>query len=94
MKHTTYDPKEFKKCHIQMIKMKMKKRTDNNKIESPYFSPKQVAHRWQCSRSTVDRIAQKAGFSRLCLGDGKNSPIRYVKEEVIAYENTRLISTH
>ena len=67
------------------------KNNRNKQLESPYFSPKQLALRWQCSRSTVDRIAQKAGFSRLCLGDGRNSVIRYVRKEVEAYEAERLV---
>ena len=38
-------------------KITMKKCNDNKQGETPYLSPKQVALRWQCSRSSVDRIA-------------------------------------
>lgn len=57
----------------------------------PYVSPNELAERWSCSRSSVDRIARRAGLSRLYLGDGKNSIVRYVRKEVEAYEDTRRI---
>lgn len=60
---------------------------------TPYISPNELAERWQCSRSSVDRIARRAGLSRLCIGEGKNGTIRYLKKEVIAYEKERLIAT-
>ena len=69
----------------------MRQSKDNNQVESPYFSPKQLAQRWQCSRSSVDRIVRKAGFTRLCLGEGQNGIVRYPREEVIAYEQQRLV---
>lgn len=59
--------------------------------ETPYISPSELSERWRCGRSSVDRIARKACFTRLCLGDGKNGMIRYLKEEVIAYEASRCI---
>jgi hypothetical protein len=58
---------------------------------SPYLSPKELAQRWRCSRSSVDRIAQRAGLSRLCLGEGRNGIVRYIRKEVEAYEASRLI---
>ncbi|MBA7606228.1 hypothetical protein ES703_13376 [subsurface metagenome] len=61
--------------------------------ESPYISPNELAIRWQCSRSSVDRIARRASLTRLCIGEGKNGSIRYLKKEVIAYEKERLIAT-
>ena len=57
---------------------------------SPYVTPRELAARWQCARSSVDRIARKAGFTRLCLGEGKNGMIRYLRKEVEAYELLRL----
>lgn len=57
---------------------------------SPFISPKELATRWRCSRSSVDRIARQAGFTKLCLGRGKNGTVRYVRKEVIAYEVARL----
>lgn len=57
--------------------------------QSPYLSPREVAERWRCSRSTVDRVAQRAGLTRLYLGEGRNGVVRYVKKEVEAYEASR-----
>lgn len=60
--------------------------------ESPYISPNELAVRWQCSRSSVDRIARREGLKCLYLGeDGKNGTVRYLREEVTAYEQNRLI---
>jgi len=60
--------------------------------ESVYISPKELAGRWQCSRSSVDRIARRGGLTRLCLGEGKNGIVRYIREEVAAYEASRRIT--
>jgi|GEM_PF-2074174 len=62
----------------------------NNNHTDPYVSPKELVQRWNCSRSSVDRFARKAGLTRLCLGEGKNGTVRYLREEVVAYENKRL----
>lgn len=59
--------------------------------ESGYMSPGELALRWKCSRSSVDRIARRAGFTRLCLGTGKNGLIRYLRKEVEAYEASRFV---
>lgn len=59
--------------------------------DSPYISPKELAMRWCCARSSVDRIARKAGFTRMCLGHGKNGAIRYLRDEVILFEKKRMI---
>lgn len=64
-------------------------RSDKPGAPSAYIAPNELSHRWQCSRSSVDRIAQRAGLSRVYLGEGKNGMVRYVREEVIAYENRR-----
>ena len=60
-------------------------------VESPYFSPKELAVRWRCSRSSVDRIARRAGISRIPLGEGRNGMIRYPRKEVEAYEASRKV---
>ena len=57
--------------------------------QSPYLSPKELATRWRCARSSVDRIARRAGLTRLCLGDGKNGIVRFIKKEVEAFEASR-----
>lgn len=54
-----------------------------------YVAPKELAQRWQCSRSSVDRIARRAGMTRVFLGDGVNGMIRYVRKEVERYEQSR-----
>ena len=57
--------------------------------EPPYISPKELAERWQCSRSSVDRIARRAKLRRFCFGKGQNGMIRYLRKEVIAYERKK-----
>jgi hypothetical protein len=58
-------------------------------VESPYLSPRELAERWRCSRSSVDRIARRAGLHRVCLGHGRNGIVRYLRKEVIAFEDAR-----
>jgi hypothetical protein len=55
----------------------------------PYLSPKELKERWRCSRSSVDRIARRAGLTRLCLGEGRNGIVRYSRKEVEAFETKR-----
>ena len=40
----------------------------------------------------VAAFAAVAGLTRVCLGDGKNGMVRYIREEVIAYEQSRRVS--
>lgn len=65
----------------------------NGMEEHPYISPKELAKRWRCGRSSVDRIARKAGFTRLYLGEGRNGIVRYLIKEVMFYESSRSIVT-
>lgn len=58
---------------------------------SPYISPSELANRWRCARSSVDRIAGRAGLKRLYLGEGKNGIVRFVRKEVEAYEALRTV---
>ncbi|MGD0660214.1 MAG: hypothetical protein ABSD38_19310 [Syntrophorhabdales bacterium] len=58
---------------------------------SPYISPGELARRWRCSRSTVDRIARRGGLRRLLLGEGKNGMVRYVLCEVEELERKSTI---
>ncbi len=58
---------------------------------SPYLSGKELAERWQCARSSVDRIARRNGMKRLYLGEGKNGIVRFLRKEVEAYEAARLV---
>ncbi len=59
--------------------------------ESPYISPNELAARWRCARSSVDRIAGRAKLKRLLLGEGKNGLVRYLRKEVEDYERSRTI---
>jgi hypothetical protein len=66
------------------------KTLDLNSTETrPYMSPKELQERWQCSRTSVDRIARRAGLTRLCLGEGRNGIVRYSRKEVEAFEAKR-----
>lgn len=58
-----------------------------------YISPNQLARRWCVSRSTADRVARQNGFTRFMPGEGRNATVRYVMEEVIRYEQSRLIAS-
>ncbi len=44
--------------------------------------------RW-CSRSSVDRIARRGGLTRVCLGEGRNGIVRFVRMEVEQFEASR-----
>ncbi len=58
----------------------------------PFISPRELAARWRCGRSSVDRLARLAGMTRLCLGSGRNGTVRYLITEVEAYEASRMIA--
>ncbi len=67
-------------------------KTANAVLEtSEFVSPKELARRWQCSRSSVDRIARRNHFTRLCLGEGENGMVRYLRKEVEAHEASRRV---
>jgi len=67
------------------------RRSESSTERPPYFSPRELAERWRCSRSSVDRIARRAGLTRLCLGEGRNGIVRFSREEVEAYEASRRV---
>lgn len=62
-----------------------------NDTVSPLMAPREVAERWRCSRSSVDRVAQRAGLRRVCLGTGQRGMVRYLRDEVLRFEQSRLI---
>lgn len=66
-------------------------RSESTEVLSPYLSPRELAERCRCSRSSVDRIARRAGLSRLCLGEGANGIVRFDRKELEAYEATRRV---
>jgi hypothetical protein len=57
-----------------------------------YISPKDLAVRWGCARSSVDRYCKAEGLHRLLLGRGKNACVRYLWSEVEALERKRTVS--
>ncbi len=59
--------------------------------DSPYISPKELAERWRCARSSVDRIASRAKLKKMFLGEGKNGIVRYLRKEVEEYERSRTV---
>jgi hypothetical protein len=60
--------------------------------DPPYLAPKELQERWRCSRSSVDRIARRAGLTRFCLGEGRNGIVRYSRKEVETFEAQRQVS--
>lgn len=64
----------------------MGKHRERVEVISPYVSPNELAERWRCGRSSVDRIATRAGLKKLYLGEGKNGIVRFIRKEVEAYE--------
>ena len=64
---------------------------ENREVVSEYIAPKELARRWQCSRSSVDRIAKRAGMARVLLGEGRNGIVRYLRSEVDVYERSRMM---
>jgi len=59
---------------------------------SPYISPSELAERWRCSRSSVDRIARRAGLTRILFGTGRNGIVRFDRKEVMLYEASRRVA--
>lgn len=73
----------------------MKQASKQPSPEPVYISPNELSKRWQCSRSSVDRIAQRSGMTRICLGEGKNGMVRYLRAEALELEQQRTIKpTH
>lgn len=59
--------------------------------KNPFISAKELSERWQCARSSVDRVARRAGMKRFVLGDGKNGMVRFLRKDVENYERDRMI---
>ncbi len=93
MSKPTHISEPIKEAMKQIKEKTQMKNTKTTVQQSPYISPNELAERWACSRSSVDRIARRNGLTRLCIGEGKNGSIRYLTKEVIAYEKVRLVTT-
>jgi len=63
----------------------------NQAQPSPYVSPRELAQRWRCSRASVDRIARRAGLTRLYLGEGSNGIVRFIRQEIENLEKSRQV---
>lgn len=76
--------------------MQKDKRTGNgkkphNSTLTKFIAPRELAERWRCGRSSVDRICGRAGMTRVYLGTGKNGIVRYLREEIEAFEASRVV---
>ena len=60
-------------------------------VPSLYFSPRDLAERWRCSRTGAQDIARREGFTKVFLGEGKRGMVRYLRSEVEAYEASRIV---
>jgi hypothetical protein len=67
------------------------KKVSETPAESPYLSPRELAERWRCARSSVDRIARRNGLKRLYLGEGRNGAVRFLRKEVETLEQSRTV---
>lgn len=63
---------------------------DESGSDLRYLSPRDLAYRWRCSRSTVDRIARREGLTRLLLGEGRHGIVRFLREEIETLEASRM----
>lgn len=62
--------------------------------DPPYMSPKEVALMLRCSRASVDRLARRAGWTRVVIGEGRNGMVRFLREEVLAFIQARTIASN
>jgi len=61
-------------------------RSSGTDSSSQYLSPNDLAARWRISRRSLDRLVQEEGFTKLFLGDARNSSVRFRLDEVLRYE--------
>lgn len=59
--------------------------------EATFITPEELAIRWHCARTSVDRIVRRGKLSRVCLGTGKNGMVRLLLKEILDYEATRTV---
>lgn len=62
--------------------------------DSQFISPKELMLRWDCARSTVDKITKRQGMSRMYLGEGTNGMVRLIRAEVEDFETKQTIRPH
>lgn len=75
------------------MKMATNQFPNNKDIDSgcknEFLSPRQLAMRWDCSRTTAQRIADRVGIPKYYLGEGKNGLVRYAMQDIESYEVSR-----
>ncbi|QXE85517.1 MULTISPECIES: hypothetical protein [Geomonas] len=72
----------------------MKNNTGTKEVrpgEPVFITPEELAHRWHCARTSVDRIVRRENLSRVCLGTGRNGMVRLLLREILAYEAARTV---
>ena len=62
-----------------------------NNDDVRYLSINQIMERWQISRNSVVRIARNEGFTAFYPGNKQRSSVRFLRKEVLAYEESRQI---
>lgn len=61
--------------------------------EEVLISPRALARRWDCTRTTAQRIAERAKIPKVFLGEGKNGTVRYPIDAVKRYEASRTVAS-
>jgi hypothetical protein len=71
-------------------------RTDPNQLTfddaEVLISPKRAAEMLDVSRSEIDRIADRAGWTRIPLSDAKRGAVRYRLKEVMQFIQNRTVT--
>ena len=70
----------------------MPKEETDSIVEQIYVKPSALAIRWNSSRTTVDRVARKNQFRKFMLGEGMVGSVRYLWEDVLAFEQGRSVA--
>lgn len=65
--------------------------TQDHNDEQVFVSARQLAIRWDCSRNSAHRTAERAGIAKVFLGGGRNGMVRYKLSDIIAYERSRSV---
>lgn len=76
-----------------MKKQKTQGTQDVSQDNVRFLSQSQLAVRWNCSHTSVQRIAERSGIARYLLGEGKNGMVRYRLDEIEAYEKARCVGS-
>jgi hypothetical protein len=58
-----------------------------SKHSDQFVSVKTLAKLWECSRTTVSRLLEKAGVPAYYFGRGRNGSKRYLKDDIDRFLN-------